>query len=334
MTSITTYNQLLAEKDNNIVLKLIYFWSFIEVSLGGLLHLLHIPLSGLIVGGFAVIVNVLLAKFGNNKASTFIKALSIVLAVKYLLSPYTPIGAYVAVSFQGLLAMLIFSIFGLNRITILLFAVLAMIESGLQKPLMAFLIFGKVFGDSLVALMYDTFNVSKETLNNVLILFLIGYMASYILWGIILSHWANNMRTNILDFKPDQDFYRKVKDQIDVQQKFNNATTKKKISWIQLVMFIGIIILIPALAQKLTLFYLIRTMGVFVILLLILPLLIKKHQLFLLGKNTKIVNNITIELPTIKNRMHIAWNLVENYKGLPKIKHFVFYAIWLNVFYE
>ena len=99
-------------------------------------------------------------------------------------------------------------------------------------------------------------------------------------------------------------------------------------------MFIGIIILIPALAQKLTLFYLIRTMGVFVILLLILPLLIKKHQLFLLGKNTKIVNNITIELPTIKNRMHIAWNLVENYKGLPKIKHFVFYAIWLNVFYE
>ena len=104
--------------NKSALLKLTYFWAFIEAGLGGLLHFLHIPITGFVVGGFAVVLIVLIAKYSNNNSRMIINALGLVLMIKFLLSPYSPYGAYIAVGFQGILAALIFSIGRINSLTI------------------------------------------------------------------------------------------------------------------------------------------------------------------------------------------------------------------------
>jgi hypothetical protein len=320
--------------NNSILLKLIYFWAFIEAGLGGLLHLLHIPLTGFVIGGFAVIVNVLLAKFGNNKASVFFKALGIVLAVKFLLSPYTPFGAYTAVSFQGLLAVGLFSLFGLNKVTVFLFATLVMLESGIQKPLMTYLIFGRDFWDSAVVLIGEVFSISKQKVTNSGIVFLTGYILLYFIWGIVLSYWSNYLRKNIENLQPSKNILSNMVEQIKVQQKLNKLTGKSYLNLLAGIIIFSLLLFIPLLAGKLTVLYLVRIFYFLSILFFVAPILVRKHQLVLFKRNRNIVSDIAAKIPAIKIMTQVAWGLVSQQHGLKKIKHFVTYAIWLNVFYE
>ena len=213
-------------KNNDaIILKLIYLWAFAEAGLGGFMHLLHIPLTGFIIGGFAVIINVLLAKYSNNNAAVFFKALGIVLALKFLLSPYTPIGAYIAVGFQGMLAAFLFSVFGFNKFIVLFFSITVMIESALQKPLFALIIFGKHFWNSMVKLLVDTFSISQESINNTALMVFLIYMMMYIIWGIILAKWANNLRQNIENLSVDRNKIENLKSKAVLSQEQNNKRT-------------------------------------------------------------------------------------------------------------
>ncbi|HET9058122.1 MAG TPA: hypothetical protein VFN30_14855 [Chitinophagaceae bacterium] len=320
--------------NSTIVLRLVYFWAFIEAGLGGLLHLLHIPLTGFIVGGFAVIIIVLLAEFGKKKAAVFIKTLGIVLAVKFILSPHTPLGAYIAVSFQGLLAVCIFSVFGLNRGTIFLFATIVMIESGIQKPLMAYIVFGKEFWDSAAVLLSGVFRISTQKIKEAALIFLTGYLLLYFIWGGILAIWSNYLRKKIRNLQPDENWVAMMSQQLQLLQQTNKPGKKNYWLIITGIFVLGLILVIPLLAGKLTGFYLLRTTLFFSILLFIAPLLIRKHQFFLFQKNKTIVNDIAGRIPEIKNRTLVAWKLAEHHQGLKKMKYFITYAIWLNVFYE
>ncbi len=322
------------DENGNIVMKLIYFWAFIEAGLGGFLHLLHIPLTGFIVGGFAVIIIVLLAKFGSNKASVFIKALGIVLAVKFLLSPYTPLGAYIAVSFQGLLAVVVFSIFGLNRVTVFFFATIVMMESGIQKPAMAYIVFGKEFLNATLVLLSNTFSMSKEIIADGFLLFLSSYLLLYFIWGVVLSQWLNYLLKNIQHLHTNKIGDIALQQYLPLLPQINNRVNRKHwLMMISIAVFI-LIIIIPFLAGKISGFYLLRTILMLLLLLLIAPQIIRKHQNVLFKKNKKTVNDIVNNIPEIRRRTQVAWKLAEDHHGLKKIKFFVTYAIWLNVFYE
>ena len=314
-----------------IILRLIYFWAFVEAGLGGMMHLFHIPLTGFVVGGFSIIINVLLAKYSNNSSAVFLKALGIVLAIKILLSPYTPLGAYIAVSFQGLLAVLLFTNFGLKRLIVYTFSIIVMIQSALQKPLLAYIIFGKRFFDSIIKLLSETFSISKDGINNVLVIAFIIYISLYVLWGIIIANWANNVRTNIETINLDRNKIESIKEQVIFKEKTVN---EKHFPFITVAVILIITLLIPAITASFTASYYIRTTILLLFLLLVIPLLIKKHLSLLSRKNYK--NSIVYNtiLPTIRINTAIAWKLCEPFGGLKKVKYFVMYAIWLNVFYE
>ena len=49
-------------KNNNIFIRLTALWALIEAGLGGLLHAFHLPFTGIILGGFAVLIISLLAQ--------------------------------------------------------------------------------------------------------------------------------------------------------------------------------------------------------------------------------------------------------------------------------
>jgi hypothetical protein len=123
--------------------RLTALWAFAESGLGGMLHGFHIPVTGLVLGSISVVCISMIASFSGSKTVNILKSLLIVLIVKAVVSPQTPFPAYIAVGFQGLLGFCLFSVARLNFISILLVAVLSMLESALQKILLVTIFFGK-----------------------------------------------------------------------------------------------------------------------------------------------------------------------------------------------
>jgi hypothetical protein len=115
-----------------IYFRLIGLWILCEAVLGGIIHGLRIPVSGLIVGSSAVVCICLIAWY-NPLKGTILKATIIVAIFKMMLSPQAPPTAYVAVFFQGILGEAIFWKRRLYTVSCILFGALALIESGLQR---------------------------------------------------------------------------------------------------------------------------------------------------------------------------------------------------------
>jgi len=103
---------------------------------------LKIPFTGLVVGGMAVIMICMIADLCEHKYKQLLKSALIVLIVKAMVSPFTPVTAYVAVSFQALLGFGLFSLLRVNLASILLLSIITMLESAIQKILILTLFFG------------------------------------------------------------------------------------------------------------------------------------------------------------------------------------------------
>ncbi len=169
--------------------RLTALWAFAESGLGGFLHAVKIPFTGLVVGGFAIIVITLIAQLSNKHYKHILQSLVIVLMVKAAVSPHTPFPAYIAVSFQALLAVGLFTLLRVNLFSILLFAIIAMLESAVQKLLILTLFFGKSLWratDEVVAYIAKQFSLNATHGSNGLIAIYLGiYLAGGIFIGLI-----------------------------------------------------------------------------------------------------------------------------------------------------
>ena len=139
----SVYSSLSKEQRINAMQRLTALWAFTESGLGGIMHALQIPFTGLLVGGMAVIMICLIAEFSEYRYKQILKSAIIVLIVKAMASPFTPITAYIAVSFQALLGFALFSLLRVNYISIILLSTIAMVESAIQKLLVLTLFFGE-----------------------------------------------------------------------------------------------------------------------------------------------------------------------------------------------
>lgn len=137
------YNHLNNEQRGLAVRRLTALWAFAESGLGGVLHALKIPFTGLVVGGLAVILITCIGYFSNGRYKQILQSLIIVLIVKAAVSPHTPFPAYRAVSFQAAIGFLVFSMMRINFLSILFLSVIAMLESAIQKLLILTFFFGK-----------------------------------------------------------------------------------------------------------------------------------------------------------------------------------------------
>lgn len=123
---------------------LILLWAFAESGIGGILHALKLPFTGIFVGGIAIICIALLSYFTNNRL-TILKALGVVLLVKFTVSPHSPWQAYVAVVFQAYLGYFLFKTNYHFKIKCFLLSVICMLESAVQRILIMMLIYGTNF---------------------------------------------------------------------------------------------------------------------------------------------------------------------------------------------
>ena len=104
--------------NKQVYYRLIALWVLCEAFLGGIIHGLKIPVSGLVVGSGAIICICLIAFYVRVKGA-IIKATIIVAIFKMMLSPQSPPAAYFAVLFQGCLGQMLFMNLKFYRISCL-----------------------------------------------------------------------------------------------------------------------------------------------------------------------------------------------------------------------
>ena len=125
--------------------RLTALWAFTESGLGGMLHALQAPFTGLIVGGISVMLIMLIAYFSQPGYRQILKSVVVVLIVKAIVSPHTPFTAYIAVSFQAVVGYLVCRVAGIRLWGIFFTMLITMLESAVQKLLIITLFFGKSF---------------------------------------------------------------------------------------------------------------------------------------------------------------------------------------------
>ncbi|MES2772546.1 MAG: hypothetical protein V4722_00085 [Bacteroidota bacterium] len=128
--------------DKQVYYRLVALWAVVEAFLGGMIHGLKLPVSGLVVGSGAVLCICLIAWYVPVKGA-ILKATVIVAVCKMMLSPQSPPPAYVAVFFQGLIGELLFFNKKYFRTACLLLGALALFESAVQRVLVMTIIYGK-----------------------------------------------------------------------------------------------------------------------------------------------------------------------------------------------
>jgi len=130
-------------KVHNITLyyRLIALWAVCEAFAGGIMHAAKMPFTGMIVSGLAVTCIILIAFYFPNK-SAIIKATVIVALFKLMLSPHSPPTAYIAVFFQGYLGQLLFYKTRNFTFSAIALAVIALVESAIQRLLVLIIIYG------------------------------------------------------------------------------------------------------------------------------------------------------------------------------------------------
>lgn len=122
--------------------RLTALWALCECGLGGILHLTSPAFTGLIVGGFSMVILGLLCTITNIDFKTLMKSLAIVLAVKFLLSPHSSPTAYLAVSFQALVAYASYKSIKNVYVAAIFMGIITMLESAAQKIIVLTVIYG------------------------------------------------------------------------------------------------------------------------------------------------------------------------------------------------
>ncbi len=124
-------------------------WALNECGLGGIMHALNSPFTGLLVGSIAMTCVAMICALSGNKWSTVMTSLAIVLIIKALVSPQSTPTAYLAVTFQGVTGALIYRYIPNLLFSSIFFLTLGLIESAVQRIIVLTLLYGNTLWDAI-----------------------------------------------------------------------------------------------------------------------------------------------------------------------------------------
>jgi hypothetical protein len=187
------------QASNNVaILRLTALWGLTESGLGGWMHALHLPLTGIFVGGAATVIIALIAWYSRFSFRQVMQATLLVMLVKFTASPQSPPQAYVAVGFQGLAGAVLYRLIPGFTIASVLFGVLAMFESAVQKLIFMTLIYGRSLWEALdeffEAIVKD-FSLSASFSFSYWVIS--AYISLYVIWGLLLGIWIARLPRRI-----------------------------------------------------------------------------------------------------------------------------------------
>lgn len=327
----------LITSDKQLYYRLIALWAVCEGVLGGLIHGIQIPITGLTVGSAAVIIISLIGYYVPSKGA-IIKATILVCIFKMMLSPHSPVQAYFAVFFQGVTGQLFFSNKRFFKTSCLLFASLALFESGVQKIITLTIFFGKDFWIAINE--FITGLTGQKEITNYSFYIAGGYVLLHLITGIVIGYTAGRIPERLLIWNKDVQRISLTKPSLPDPV----STTGRRKKWKNSLFVIWIILFglylqsalnigKPILSSNETLHILIRSALIlfswYFILNPILIYFLKKW----LSKQKSIwqttINEILLLIPSTRLLLEKSWISTSGDSGLKRMKIF-FKIVLLN----
>lgn len=319
----------IAEFDpSTAVFRLTAFWALSECGLGGILHALKVPFSGLFLCGISVSILTLILFYCKVNRAIFFQSLATVLIIKFTLSPHSSLSSYFSVGFQGFVGYVIYRLFSFNYITILTTVLIAYFETATHKIVTLTIFGGMTFWKSVSAfidkLISETFGIANS---HGLQMALVFYYAIYVSAAFIISIWLYSFlqKIKLLKFVPiSLTSLEEVK--FEKTQKSNFK-----------VILILLIFLIPScyllyVGDSSSLFhYLLRTMLLLCVwYFMINPLLQYFVNSFMSQKavqHKSRIEELKLFFPVLKGILNYTWKNSQHKKGLNRIYYFITYLI-------
>ncbi len=320
--------------------RLTALWGFSEAAFGGILHALKIPLSGIFIGGAAIVFITLIANTSKDK-SAILKSTLIVILVKAVVSPYSPITAYFSVMLQGLLGYAFFSFFKSEKISAISLGFFAILFSSFQKLIVLTILFGNTLWESLdlfVSYILSEIGLGQSYKSISFSYFLVSiYVGIHITAGLIIGMYAAELpawlqkESGLIDSKfiyeiNNYDFF-KQKNKRKKKRWWNRPTGFLMIGFSLVLMIISYIS--PQLGKETSyeiLFMLIRSIVITYLWFYIVSPFILKHFVKFVEKNkftyASEINRITALFPSFKKIINYSWNESSTYKGTKRIIRF------------
>lgn len=349
------HNSKITATENNYsqtlsVLRLTALWAFSESAFGGILHALTIPLRGIFINAAAVLFISLIALFSKS-SKEILKSTLIVILIKALVSPHSPLTAYFAVSIQGFVGYLLFLNKNFFRTSALLLAMITLFFSGIQKIVVLTVLFGNYLWKSINIFI-------KQVANEFLSLgfhpdihygfLLVGvYVLIHLIAGAIIGIYAGSLPKRLNEFSVQIKTIKFDESPSEIPKKEKKG---KKKSW--LMRPTGIIILTILFAVLIYSYFNpyksdIASVEIIIMLLrsivltifwyaLLAPFVKRMFQKFISGKKSfysEEIDEILNLFPQFKKIVGYTWKDSQSLKGLKRIKHFLstsFYYLLLS----
>ena len=337
--------------DNLSVLKITALWAFSESALGGILHALTIPFRGLFINAAAVLFISLIALFSKSNKE-ILKSTFIVIIIKAIVSPHTPLTAYFAVSMQGIIGYLLFLPKNNFRLSALLLGIFTLFFSGIQKIIILTVLFGNT--------LWNSFNIFIQQISNeflslgihsdvnygYVLIFL--YIALHVAAGIITGFYTGLLPKKV------QFYSRQIPEMVlEISEESIPKKDKKgkKKNWIMrptgiIIISVSLAVIIlsyvsPSLKNNVALeiiIMLIRSILLTIIWYFLLAPFVKKlFQKYLLGK--KIFYSQEIDLiinmfPQFRKIVAYCWKSSSTKTGLKRLHYFFSTSFYYLLLYK
>ncbi|MCF8273903.1 MAG: hypothetical protein K9I95_08725 [Flavobacteriaceae bacterium] len=332
-----------AIKDQKYIIeRLTALWALNESGLGGFMHALNLSFTGILVGGISIISISLIAYFSKSLFKDVIKALTIVLLIKLAVSPHSPITAYIAVMFQALFGILLFSLFSFNKITYMFFGVITFVESATQKILVLTLIYGLSFWDAIniygkwvTDFLSFISNITASKLVIGLFIFIYGCL------GIIFGFFIYRLIKRIGQIESIKKYQLSVVKYQENKPKNKSKQFKRFLFWIVTITLI--IISFTQLENDLSgwgkaFYIIIRSITVLVLWIFIVsPLLMRLLKNFLIKKKSSYqteIDNALALFPYLKTIVVFSWKESKSTRGFSRITAFVSNCFLYTMFFK
>ena len=335
-------------EDRISILKITALWAFSESAFGGILHALAIPFRGLFISSAAVLFISLIALFSKN-SKEILKATLIVVLIKALVSPHSPIAAYLAVSLQGVLGFLLFSTKKFFRLSALLLGLLVLFFSGIQKIVVLTILFGNMLWESLDLFIEqvssEIFRINHTDINYGYVLIAV-YVLLHLIAGLFIGLYAGRLPKKIDYYKNiiPSFFENKTGEEIHLKEKRKKRNWFLRPTGIFIIVLLAGVIIISYLSPELedyiaisVVIMLLRSIVITVVwYLLLAPIATKLFQKFIAKRKSEYSKDLEIIIsmfPKFKEIVNYCWKLSVDKKGYKRIRHFLsksFYYLLLS----
>ena len=317
-----------SEFNNRAVNRLTALWALNESGLGGILHAAKFPFTGILVGGFAVILITLIARYSNFSFKAILKSTVMVLMIKAAVSPHSPFPAYLAVSFQGLLGAIMFSLTRHFKLTPIVFGGIALLESAIQKILLTVLFFGLSFWKSVDDFVLNTIKLFQLPADFSFSEWIaMSYVVFYLVIGLILGRFASKIPDLISSLDFSELKLSDTKDSANQNRKNKSLIIIAVLSIalsLQLISFFGGLPFIQLLA---------RVVFFMLLFYYVVGPLTTKLIIFLSRNRSEEISKLNEDVAQLRLGVKPVINYVnKNYHGINRFKMFVLYMIAISLY--